>query len=97
MAQKLNGKRTYVKKIKTACLWVLFSWSLFPRKQTYFGGGKSVVEEEDQGRQEKVKELGLKVDWRIGAHYSRSGLVPHSSHIRGLVLIVVGGSLRGGV
>lgn len=60
-------------------------------------GGKSVVEEEDQGRQEKVKELGLKVDWRIGAHYSRSGLVPHSSHIRGLVLIVVGGSLRGGV
>lgn len=59
-------------------------------------GGESVVEEEDQGRQ-KVKELGLKVDWRIGAHYSRSGLVPHSSHIRGLVFIVVGGSLRGGV
>lgn len=55
------------------------------------------MEEEDQGRQEKVKESGLKVDWRIGAHYSRSGLVPHSSHIRGLVLIVVGGSLRGGV
>lgn len=74
----------------------------FPQETNIFWGEKSVVEEEDQGRQEKVKELGLKVDWRIGAHYSRSGLVPHSSHIRGLVLIVVVGisqrwSLAGGL
>lgn len=76
------------KKIKTACLWILFSWSLFPRKQTYLGE-KSVVEEEDQGTR-KGKELGLKVGRRIRARCSQSGLVPHSSHIRGLGLIVVG-------